>query len=164
MTAASTNLDNSAVFVFFSFSLSPRSVIWASRIAAILRRAVSLFSSTEGASEVFPDHLALAARDAARCRASCDMLAALRFPPILPPFLPISAITDFISPGLAVVVDFAAGLLAVRFGFLMRERFCICFNNCPHPYLLSMACQRGTDGEASNLESIIRDPKTQSLQ
>jgi hypothetical protein len=65
-------------------------------MTAIFRSAASRFASTGSTCGFFPDHLALAARDADARLCSGDIFAALRFPPIFPPLLPISAITDLV--------------------------------------------------------------------
>jgi len=70
-------------------------VICSSKMTAIFRNAASRFASAAVTSCGFvPDHLALAANDADARLCSGDIFAALRFPPIFPPLLPISAITD----------------------------------------------------------------------
>jgi hypothetical protein len=73
---------------------------------AIFRSAASRFASAVTGWTFSPDHRALAALDAADRLCSGDMFSALRFPPIFPPLLPISAITDFAPLPLEVPATF----------------------------------------------------------
>jgi hypothetical protein len=112
LTASLTKATKSAVFAFFSSSFSPMLVICSSKMTAIFRSAASRFTSAGVTSCGFvPDHLALAARDADARLCSGDIFAALLFPPIFPPLLPISAITD-LAPLLDVPVAIATTRLA----------------------------------------------------